>query len=406
MASFVLPTYRTYVLEGGGARVESKASPFINQEVLVLATGRIIKEGSSYTYIISAGRDPLTGKYKQVWRRGFKTKKEADEKMRAHLNELDDGVVVTTLKVAEFLKLFVAEHCKGMKPSALWTYEYTCNHYIIPILGSIRLDKLSHTEIQLLYDAWNETLAPSTVHRIHRVLRTALNHAVKKGYLVKSPLARVDAPERRTPRRTVLSVSQAKEMLLWLKERRPGAYMACFLAVYTGMRRGEVAGLQWRDIDFERNIIHVRRTRDRRGTDDVIQTPKTEDSERDIVVSQLVVEELKLWNESQRIFSKMIQVPWDEEMYVVRLPNGDIPDPHIFDRGVKVALTTLGLPVVTFHDLRHTHATWLLESGVDLKVVSQRLGHSSITVTADVYSHVTHKLQEDAVNKLDKMING
>ncbi|MFB5192760.1 site-specific integrase [Alicyclobacillus fastidiosus] len=371
-----------------------------------MATGRIVKHGDTYRYIISVGRDPVTGKYKQIWRSGFKTKREADEKMRDHLHQLADGQVPVDQTLSQFLKKFVDDHCKGMKPSALWTYDYTCQHYIVPILGKVKLDKLSHSHIQQLYEAWNAKLAPSTVHRIHRVLRTALNYAVKQGYLVKSPMTRVDAPERRTPRRTILSVQQAKTMLTWLKQRRPGPYKACFLAIYTGMRCGEVAGLQWGDVEWDTNVLHVRRSRQRTKGEDIVGTPKTADSERDIVVPDMVMNELRLWYDAQRAFHRLVEMPWDESLYVVRLPDGEVPDPHIFARGVKVALTKLGLPIVTFHDLRHTHASWLLESGVDLKVVSQRLGHSSISVTADVYSHVTRRLQEDAVKKLENMMGG
>ncbi|WP_206921880.1 tyrosine-type recombinase/integrase [Alicyclobacillus acidoterrestris] len=371
-----------------------------------MATGRIIKHGDTYRYIISVGRDPVTGKYKQIWRAGFKTKREADEKMREHLSKLENGNVPVDLTVTQFLKQFINDHCRDMKPSARWTYEYTCEHYIEPHIGQIRLDKLSHVNIQNLYDKYNTTLASTTVHRIHRVLRTALNYAVKNGYLTKSPMERVNSPERRTRRRTVLSVQQAKTMLEWLKPRRPGAYRACFLAIYTGMRCGEVAGLQWHDIEWDSHVLHIRRARQRRGGKDIVGTPKTADSERDIVVPDMVMRELKLWYDAQKAFHRLAGEPWSDDMYVVRLPDGEVPDPHIFARGVKVALTKLDLPVVTFHDLRHTHATWLLESGVDLKVVSQRLGHSSIAVTADVYSHVTRRLQETAVKKLEDMMRG
>ncbi|GLG00127.1 site-specific integrase [Alicyclobacillus hesperidum subsp. aegles] len=371
-----------------------------------MATGRIEKKNGSYRYIISAGKDPVTGKYKQIWRSGFKTRKEADEKMRAHLAELAGGYVPTRATVEQFLQQFITDHCKDMKPSARWTYEYTCQHYIVPIIGSVKLDKLDHPHIHQLYDTWSAKLAPSTVHRIHRVLRTALNYAVKKGYLVKSPMARVDTPERRAARRNTLTVQQARDVLAWLKDRRPGAYMACFLAIYTGMRRGEIAGLQWRDVDWDANVLHVRRTRMRTDGSEVIGTTKTEGSERDIVVAKLVMDELRLWREAQEAFCRLVQQPWDDAMFVVRLHDGSAPGPYIFAKGLKAALQKLGYPLVTFHDLRHTHATWLLESGVDLKVVSERLGHSSITVTADVYSHVTRKMQEQAVQKLHEMMEG
>ena len=115
------------------------------------------------------------------------------------------------------------------------------------------------------------------------------------------------------------------------------------------------------------------------------------------------MDELREWKNSMVRTMVAQGCVLDEDAYVVQT-EGMPRDPHAFAKGVKVALTTLGIAPVTFRDLRHTHATWLLESGVELKVVSQRLGHSSITVTADVYSHVTKKLQREAMGKLEEMM--
>lgn len=369
-----------------------------------MATGRIIERKNGYGYVISAGRDPITGKYKQIWRTGFKTKTEAREKLRQHLNELDEGNVPTDITVAEWLERWLKEDCADMKPSTIKSYNNIVHHYLIPRIGKIRLDKLSHTDINRMYSHFLKNLSSVTVHKVHRALRTALNRAIKRGILKESPMKRVDTPDRKSPKRNTLNVRQAKEMLEWLKKKKYVAYYGAYLAIYGGLRLGEVCGLQWRDVEWETNTLFVRRARQRYQRKDVIIEPKTEDSIRDVVFPDFVMDELRGWMERLKHEAAVIDKPWNDEEFIIQMEGLKIPEPHVFAKGVKLALEDLDLPIVTFHDLRHTHATWLLESGVDLKTVSQRLGHSSITVTADVYSHVTRRMQKDAMDKLEKMI--
>lgn len=274
------------------------------------------------------------------------------------------------------------------------------DHYILPDIGQISLARLTHMHIENLYRKRSDTLEPTTVHRIHRVLRTCLNRAVKWAYLDRSPMERVDSPENRSKQRNTITVSDARRMLEWLYPRRPVAYMACFLALYTGMRSGEVAGLKWKDVDFESQVLSVDRTRQRMNREDVLGPTKTDGSQRRIVVAPIVVETLRRWKMEQETFNR----DWNDELFVVSLIDGTTQAPDTFVKGVQAARKALGIPNMTFHDLRHTHATWLLESGVDLKVVSQRLGHSTITLTADTYAHVTDSMQRNAVEKLNTMM--
>nr|WP_242549359.1 IS1595 family transposase [Alicyclobacillus mali (ex Roth et al. 2021)] len=200
----------------------------------------------------------------------------------------------------------------------------------------------------------------------------------------------------------IVTKSSAFRLLEWLREHRPTSYMAAYLAIHTGMRMGEIAGLQWRDIDLDTGLIQLERTRYRpKGGQDFLGPPKTFGSRRRIVVTREVVDELRRWKQSQQ---EIERESWTPESFVVRLPNSAPPSPASFNNAIQIARKELGLPPVSFHGLRHTHATWLLESGVDLKVVSERLGHSSITVTADIYAHVTDALQREAIEKLQRMM--
>ena len=369
-----------------------------------MTTGRIIERTNGWGYVISAERDPVTGKYKQIWRTGFSKKGDAQAALRKHLNELDDGNVPSEMTVGEWLERWLKQDCVDMKPTTVKSYTSIVYHHLIPALGKIRLNKLSHIDIQRMYTKLEHDLSSVTIHKVHRCLRTALNRAIKRGYLKESPISRVDSPNRRSPKRGTLNVRDALQMLAWLQDNRFVAYYGAYLAIYGGLRLGEVCGLQWRDVDWKTNTIHIQRTRQRYNKQDLLLEPKTVDSTRDIVMPHEVMQELKGWHQAQQKTQTDNWTEWDETAFVVRLADLSVPDPHAFAKGVKAALQALGVPTVTFHDLRHTHATWMLESGVDLKTVSQRLGHSSITITADIYAHVTRKMQQVAVEKLEVMV--
>lgn len=356
-----------------------------------------------YRYILSTQRDPATGKYRQIWRSGFTTKAAADEAMRKHITELE-GRLDSHISLADFLEIWLQQCRSRLSPMSIETYEYTCYYYIIPFLGDIKLSSLEPRHIERLYAHWQKSLSASSVHRIHRILRTALNRALKMGYIHVSPMQRVDSPSNRINKRNILSVKQALTVLQWLKERSDVVYQASYLALYTGMRRSEIAGLQWQDIDWQENIIRVKRTRQRKRNQDMIGHTKTQDSLRPIFVSSNVLVELNTWYQKHQHHTSLRGETWSEKNYVVRHWDGDIPHPATFSVMFHNAIVALGLPKVSFHDLRHTHATWMLESGVDLKIVSDRLGHRNISTTANTYAHVTKRMHKNAVDKFSRLI--
>ncbi|WP_218917111.1 tyrosine-type recombinase/integrase [Alicyclobacillus acidocaldarius] len=321
-----------------------------------------------------------------------------------HLRSLEDTPVVhaKSFTLHEWASRWFADKSSSLRPWTRRTYHHVLQAYILPELGKMPISKIEARHIQALYRKLSNRLKPVTVHRIHRVLKTCLLAAVKAGYLDKSPFLNVEPPEHKTPPKPVLSVNDAFRLLAWLREHRPTSYMAAFLAIHTGMRMGEIAGLQWRDIDLDTGVIQLERTRYRpKGGQDFLGPPKTFGSRRRIVVTREVVDELRRWKQSQQ---EIERESWTPESFVVRLPNSAPPSPASFNNAIQNARKELGLPPVSFHGLRHTHATWLLESGVDLKIVSERLGHSSITITADIYAHVTDALQREAIEKLQRMM--
>ena len=255
--------------------------------------------------------------------------------------------------------------------------------------------------IEAMYNALEDReFAPSTVHRVHRTLRAALNRAVRRGILHESPMKRVDPPNGKIERRGVLNVDQSIALLDWLKIHHPTSYVGSYLALFTGMRRGEICGLQWKNVDFDRGTIRVVQSRQRRYKEDIVGAPKTTGSTRSIPMGVEVLEMLLDWKHQHQKHTQDRGETWDETAYVVRRLDGVLIDPMGLTHDVRLAVIALELPPVSFHDLRHTHATILLQANVPIKIVSERLGHASITMTADTYSHVTETMQKDATEKL------
>lgn len=370
-----------------------------------MATGRVIKRNEKWAYVISLPPDPTTGRYQQKWRSGFTTKKAAQEALTAYLSTLDEDVTKgDQISVGEFLDEWIARSIEGKRaPRTLEAYAYSCTKYINPSLGKIKLSALDARRIEALYTKLAETLKPSSVHRVHRTLKTALNRAVKWGYIAKSPMERVDSPTNRMEERMTLSVEHAQDMLFACKGLYPVSYVGLSMAVYTGLRKGEICGLYWSDVDWERRVLRVVRSRQRVNRVEIVGAPKTAGSTRGVPFGQQMHEVLKDWYQVCRDHADQQGVQWSDDVYVMRHVDGSLYDPGTMAHDLRKVLRRIGLPLISQHDLRHTHATLLLQSGVPLKVVSERLGHASITLTANTYAHVTETMQQNAVEKMDEL---
>jgi len=366
-----------------------------------MTTGRIIKRNGKWAYVISMPPDPATGKRKQRWRSGFETRKAADESMRVDLGAIEESGVIRLFTVSEYFEEWLSRGVDGKRaPRTLEFYRF-CSDRISEHVGNVRLDKLSPHRIEEIYSELSERMTSSSVHGIHRTLRAALNRAVKWGYLRVSPMSRVDAPSMRVAQRSTLNIDQAQLVVEWLRHRHPVSFVGTYLAVYSGMRRGEIAGLTWSDVDWDTAALRVTRSRQRFNQRDIVGNPKTEKSNRVVPVSHDVMRTLLTWRKQQQEHTVYRGERWYDDVYILRHIDGSMYDPNTLTKDLHKAEKALDLPLVSFHDLRHTHATLLLEAGVALKTVSERLGHSSIKLTGDVYAHVTEAMQRGAVDALD-----
>ncbi|MCM3079598.1 site-specific integrase [Brevibacillus invocatus] len=368
--------------------------------------GHFRKRGSTWSFAISLGTDE-TGKRRQITRSGFKTKKEAEIACAEMITKYDTGELVISKKqtLESYLQFWLENHAKStLRTSSYTNHETVINSRIIPALGKVELDKLTPIQVtKYLTELQKEDLSADYVKYIHAVLKKAINQAVKWQLIPKNIMDHVDPPRLTAKEIITWTPEQANEFLSYAEKDK--YYIAFVLAIYTGMRRGEILGLRWKDIDFEQAKISIQQTLYRPANQGIIfQEPKTKSAKRRIAIPQFVLQELKRHKARQNKFRLEYGAGYEDHDLVVSYDDGRPQDPRNLLRHYERITKKSGLPPIRFHDLRHTHATMLLQMGEHPKVVSERLGHSRVGITMDVYSHVMPDMQKDAADNFEKMM--
>lgn len=368
--------------------------------------GCIIKRGGTYSVVIDLGKDPGTGRRKRKWQSGFRTKREAESYLAEALAQLSRGTYVepARMTVAEFLAKWLDHAAPKLAPRTLEGYRLNVNRHIVPHIGQLELSKLRPLHVQEMYDQLlAQGLAPKTVLYVHRVLHRALEVAVKWQLVGRNVCDAVEAPRAEAEERPTLAPEQAQALLAGITDLR--LLVPVTLALSTGMRRGEICGLRWQDVDLEAGRAYVVQTVQRLKGQGLTTLPtKTRGSRRAVDLPEAAVAVLKAWRKRQ-LEERLAAGPfWQETGFVCTAPDGRPLDPGWITHAFGKAVRALGLPPVTFHDLRHTHASLLLKLGVPAKVIQQRLGHSSIGTTMNIYVHADQDLQKEAALKIDGLL--
>ena len=380
--------------------------------------GSVVKKGASYFVIIETSAiDPGTGKQKRKrkWFKadGARNKGEAQTFLRAKLTELDGGVMIDAkkIKLAEYFDRWLDHVRANVSPKSHERYTEVLRKNVAPLLGNTVLSKLQPMQISEAYSSAltsgrrNGTggLSPRTVHHMHTILKASLAQAVKWSLLTRNPCDAVDPPKVERAKMTIYDMGQTVAVLDSLRPTR--MYVPTLLAVMCGMRRGEIAALRWKHIDLARATISViesaEQTKLAKGRSQVRYKETKTGKGRNVALSSTMVEELQAWrlNQAQE-FLRLGTRPSDETFVVTR-EDGQPIQPNSITHEWTRLLAGTGLPRARLHDMRHTHATQLLKEGVHPKIASERLGHSKVGVTLDLYSHVLPGMQEDAVAKVD-----
>ena len=345
---------------------------------------------------------PDTGRRKSVT---GATKREAQQRL-AHLRrEIEQGL--TPGDPRQTVEQYLASWLESIKPTmsdgAWLRHEQFCRLQIVPAIGAVKLASLTAQHVQTLYAGLLAGgLSSTTVHHAHATLHKALKAAVRLGLVARNVTEMVDAPRMRHHEMRVLSVAQARQFVEASKRERLG--MLLILAITTGMRQGELLALHWKDVQIDERedgtsdySLSVRWHLRYRAGVFTFKEPKTRRSRRRIALANFAAELLRAHREEQQRERARAGDIWQDNDLVFCTEAGTPITPNgalrsTFERVLRQA----NLPAIRFHDLRHTCATLLLGENVNPKVVSEQLGHSSIAITLDIYSHVMPDMQEHA----------
>jgi integrase len=367
----------------------------------------------SWTIVYDLPMDDVTGKRRQKSQRVKGTKRDAERSLREVLLSLEQGSYVKPNKITlgELLRQWLREYA-SMNTTDRTQESYTSivERHLIPALGKISLINLQAQNIQDYYakklsegraDGKGGLSARSVVYH-HRILSKALDYAVKMGLVVRNVAKVVEPP--RVARVTMQTLSQ-EEVSRFLDVARDTDYYVYFATLlYTGLRRGELLALRWRNLDLNRGKLSVVETAYRLGSGEYrIKEPKTPQSRRTVILPSSLIELFKVYRFDQELLRIQLGISLNADDFVFIRPDGSPINPNAISLAFRRIIKRAGLRDIRIHDLRHTHATLMLKAGIHPKVVSERLGHANIGITLDIYSHVLPGLQEAAAEKFDRI---
>jgi integrase len=375
----------------------------------------VIKRGTSWAVVVEVGRDPNTGKRVRKWHSGYRTKRDAERARIEILSRLDHGTYVSPDRrtVGSYLEGDWLPAVKARLKASTWdSYSRNIRLHISPKLGPIPLQALTATSLNEFYASLisegrrdgNGGLAPKTVRYLHGIIRKALADAARWNLLQRNVADQADPPAIRStaPEMTTWTADELTRFLDFVSNDR--LYAAWVIAATTGLRRGELLGLRWIDIDLDASRLSVQQTLVSVAYEPRFSVPKTARSRRSVSLDATTVAALRAHRRRQLEERMSWGQAYKDSGLVVTREDGTLVHPdrftQIFDKHVKHS----GQPRIRLHDLRHTHATLALAAGVHPKVVSERLGHATVAFTLDVYSHAVPALQEDAADRVAALI--
>jgi integrase len=365
--------------------------------------GSIIKRSKgSWTIIINLGRDPATAKRKQQWVTIRGTKKQAETRLAELLNQMDTGGFIKPTKetFGSFLQRYLDDYISTqIRATTLEAYQQRGKH-LIDGLGHIPVSELREEHIHKYYREKSKTLSPGTLIKHHNLLRSALSQGVIWRTLTRNVAEAVKPPKVSRKEMRALTGPEVHRMLEACEDT---AWHSIFHTLtWTGLRRSELLGLRWKDVDLILASLRVVQSVQRLNTGEfIVQEPKTASGRRTIALSPASCLVLREHREKQEADATLLGRQLAEDDLVFSHPDGSPRDPSTLTLAFRRLTRRIGLDGVRLHDLRHTMASLYLEQGVNPKTVAERLGHASVTITLDLYSHCLPGVQEAAAVQFD-----
>ncbi|OLZ62945.1 site-specific integrase [Streptomyces sp. IMTB 2501] len=333
-----------------------------------------------------------------------KTWAECDAKRRELLDKVDQGVPVPTksAKLSEWLPYWLDNVIKPRrKLSTFDKYEAHVRLYLVPLLGTKRLESLGVADVRRFLVRLEKDTTAATAKEAHRVLRSALSSACREELITRNVAKLVEPPRTDTPELHPWSLDETLDFLA--ASRKDPLYAAFVLAIAMGLRRGEIVGLRWSDVDLDNRVLYVRHQVQRRRGILYDDDPKSR-RRRAVPLPALCIAPLRWQRMRQAAARAKAGEKWQESDYVFATRNGRPVEPRNLYRSFTRVADSAGLRVIRLHDARHGTATLLTAAGVAPRVVMEILGHSQISITMDVYTHVVQDTQREAMSHMDRLL--
>jgi integrase len=335
------------------------------------------------------------------------TREEVHGQLNAAIKRRADGFPTFGERqtTASYLAEWLASVKASLRPNTLSSYETSLRKHVIPRIGSVPLARLSPQHLQRVYaECLSGGLSPSTVHRVHAIMHKALEQASRWGLVARNVAHLVESPRPNHHEMATLSATQVRTVLAAASGDRFEALYV--LAITTGMRQGELLALRWLDVNLDTGAIQVRATMQRtRGGGMNFAEPKTNGSRRLVSITKAAIAALSRHRKAQADERLRMGGAWDSHDLVFPNECGrPVSASNMLRRSFFPLLKRAGVPRIRFHDLRHTAATLMLGESIHPKVVAEMLGHSRISTTLDLYSHVTPTMQRQATEALDAVL--
>jgi len=335
-----------------------------------------------------------------------KTRSESHQWLKNTLREVDEGMTLASTKLSfrDFSIQWLISKRSNLKKNTWSQYNHLINSYVLPRIGDIKIRELRSAQIQNLYDGLlAQGVGTWTVLKIHNIVHSVLSHATRTNMIQQNPASHTIIPSEPTPEMKILNESQVSQMLVAANGNRLEALYN--LAVTTGMQQSEILGLKWTDLDWVNQTLRVERQLVKpNGTQIQFSPPKTRFGKRTITLGDQSIEVLRRHYDLQHEERMAQGERWVENGLIFTTKVGTPIHARNLIRYFKKILQLAGLPVIRFHDLRHTAASIMLNHGIPVIVVSRRLGHARPSITLDIYGHVIPNMDESAAQKIDELV--
>jgi integrase len=368
-----------------------------------------IKERSPGHFAIILDLQDANGKRRRKWHSFKGTKRKAEIECARLISEMESGAYVESAKttVAQFFERWLRYIKPNVSPRTHERYEQIATKNICPRIGGKALSKLQPIDISEAYAKALESgrcdgkggLSPRTVHHMHRVLFSALDQAERWKLIARNPAALLEKRDRpKIERKPVTTIDVATTATVFDAARERRLFIPLVLAALCGLRRGEITALRWKAVDLDLGQLSVVASTEQTDAGAIREKEAKSGKARPIALPSLAVDELRRWRAAQAVELLRLGIGADDSRHVVTQADGSPLQPRSLTHVVSAFLKEWG---VTLHKLRHSHASHMLASNVHPKIVQERLGHSSIAITLDIYSHLMPNMQGDAAATVD-----